>query len=174
MKARKIFTYDNPLYKPLEKLARDVVAAYQDGARWLDTIQEWVLTESAMPFTARHIHDLAHEMPKRFDVFNDMMHERHLMAVYPPTAELTEKIEDMDKAFELVIAALDNIQAALWAFFEATDNEQFKPMALKAEELMLQNSGDYTEILQMWFMWDESTSKTSFDAWARTYSRKGA
>ena len=165
MKARDIYNWDSQMFAALREPARNVVAAYQQAARFLDTVQESVYIEHGLVHTARMIHNLAHEMPKRFDVFGDMLHERHLMTEYPATPELTERVEDMDKAFEIVIAVLDDIQEALEAFRSATDNAGFRPMALKAEELMLQNSADYTRILNAWVMWDESTSKTSFDGW---------
>ena len=165
MKARDIYNYDSEAYAALRDPARNVIAAYQQAARFLDTVQESVYIEHGMVNTARMIHNLAHEMPKRFDEFADMLHERHLMAEYPATPELTESIDDMDKAFEIVIAALDDIQEALEAFRSVTDTAAFRPMALKAEELMLQNSGDYTKVLNAWIMWDESGSKSSFDSW---------
>ena len=166
MKARDIYNYDSEPYAALRDPARNVVAAYQQAARFLDTVQESVYIEHGLVHTARVLHNLAHEMPKRFDEFGDMLHERHLMTEYPATPELTERVEDMDKAFEIVIAVLDDIQAALESFREVTDNATFRPMALKAEELMLQNSRDYTRILDMWAMWDKSDSATSFDNWA--------
>lgn len=166
MKVRDAYNYDASPWDALREPARQVVAAYQQAARFLDTVQESVYIEHGLVHTARILHNLAHEMPKRFDVFADMLHERHLMAEYPATPELTERVEDMDKAFEIVIAALDDIQAALEAFRSVTDNGTLRPMALKAEELMTQNSRDYTNVLNMWAMWDESESKTSFDNWA--------
>ena len=166
MKARDVYNYDTAPYDALREPARRVVAAYQQAARFLDTVQESVYIEHGMVHTARILHNLAHEMPKRFDEFGDMLHERHLMAEYPATPELTERVEDMDKAFEIAIAVLDDVQKALETFRMVTDNAEFRPMALKAEELMAQNSRDYTRILDMWSMWDTGVSKTSFDNWA--------
>lgn len=166
MKVRDVYNYDASPWDVLREPARQVVAAYQQAARFLDTVQESVYIEHGLVNTARILHNLAHEMPKCFDVFADMLHERHLMAEYPATPELTERVEDMDKAFEIVIAVLDDIQTALEAFRSATDNGTLRPMALKAEELMMQNSRDYTNVLNLWAMWDESESKTSFDSWA--------
>lgn len=173
LKARDFYNYDNERFSPLRDPARDVVAAYQTAARFLDTVQESLLIEHGLAFTADIIHNLAHEMPKRFDRFGDMLHERHLMVEYPATPELAERIDAPEKAFEIVIGVLDEIQEALEKFRMVTDNAQFRPMALQAEEMMLQNSSDYTLILEMWVMWDESTSKTSFDSWAKKMGKRG-
>ena len=167
MRARDVYNYDTSPYDVLREPARQVVAAYQQAARFLDTVQESVYIEHGLVHTARILHDLAHKMPKRFDKFGEMLHERHLMTEYPATPELTERVEDMDTAFEIVIAVLDDIQTALENFRTVTDNAALRPMALKSEELMLQNSKDYTLILDMWAMWDMSESKTSFDNWAQ-------
>lgn len=164
-KARDIFGYEKPKYAPLKEPAKRVVMAYQTAQRFCDTVQEWVYIEAAMPFTSRMIHDLAHSFAQRFDEFSDMLHERHLTTIYGATAELVEPIEDMDKAFEIVVGVMDEIQDALEDFRNATDNADFRPMALKTEELMLRNSEEYTRFLAAWFMWDESESRTSFDNW---------
>jgi len=147
-----VFSYDAPVYKEIKEPARQVVEAYQNAARFLDTLQEWVYIETGMVHTARKLHVLAHEMPKRFDVFGDILHERHLMVMYPPTPELTEDIADMNRVFEIAIGILDEIQNALEKFRTAADNPMLRPMALKTEELMMQNSFEYTQILEMWKM----------------------
>lgn len=164
-KLNEFYGYGNPVFQPLREPARGVVARYQDAARFLDTVQEWVYIEMGLPHTARMIHNLAHEMPRRFDVFGGMLHERHLMVEYPATPELAEDILDMDDAFRIVTGVLENIQDALETFREQTDNGAFRPMALKAEELMAQNSADYTRFLEAWKMWDSGVSRSSFDNW---------
>ena len=169
-KARDIFGYEKPKYAPLKEPAKRVVMAQ----RFCDTVQEWVYIEAAMPFTSRMIHDLAHSFAQRFDEFSEMLHERHLMTIYGATPELVEPIEDMDKAFEIVIGVMDEIQDALEDFRSVTDNADFRPMALKTEELMLRNSEEYTRFLAAWFMWDESESRTSFDNWIEHLKAGGA
>lgn len=173
MKAREKYSFDNPEFSGLRDPARAVIAAYQTAARFLDTIQEWVLIEEGMPNLASVIHNQAHLMPPRFDKFADMLHERHLMAEYPATAEMDwrEELKDLDDVFRCVLSAMEDIQDALEVFRSATDNAQFRPMALMTEELMAQNSADYTKFLDMWSRWDnDGGSKTSFDSWVRHYS----
>ena len=166
MGIKETYNYDNEPFAALRDSARGVVAAYQDAARFLDTTQENVYINMGMKHLAHKIHLLAHEMPKRFDDFGDMLHERHLMVEYPATSELVEKIETPDEAFTVVISVLDNVQDALERFREATDNAVFRPMALKAEELMTQNSRDYTKFMEMAAMWENGgISAASFDNW---------
>ena len=100
-----------------------------------------------------------------------MLHERHLMAEYPETAELNwrEELKSLDDAFSLIIKIFDNVQEALEEMRAATDNAEFRPMALFVEELMQENSADYTKFIQAWATWNESDSKTSFDNWCKHY-----
>lgn len=158
-------SYKKPEYSMLRDPARGVVAAYQDAARFLDTIKEWVYIEKGMIHTSDFIHNMAHEMPKRFDQFGDILHERHLSIEYPATNELTEEITDMDQVFEFIVSILDNIQEALDQFHQVTDKGRFKPMALAVEELMVENSKEYTKVLQAWSMWSQGVGESSFDNW---------
>lgn len=166
MKAKEYFSFENPKFAELKEPAKAVVDAAQRVNRFLDTVQEWFYIEG-VPFTSMFFHKISHEYPLVFDRFIDMLHERHLMGIYPATPELTEDIEDADKAFEIAIGVLDEFQDALEAFHAATDNAEFRPMALKTEEFMLQNSGYYTKILEAWFMWDKTNSASSFDSWVK-------
>ena len=165
MNVKEYFTYDNAKYAPLRAPARGVVDAYQRAARFLDTVKESLYIEHGLKHTSQMVHNLAHEMPKRFDAFGDLLHERHLMVEYPATPELTERIENVEKAFEIIISVLDEIQEALSKFHAETDNADFKPMALAAEELMLENSRDYTRMLEAWTMYGQATSHSSYDSW---------
>lgn len=172
-KLREIYSYDNPKYGVLRDPARAVIAAYQTANRFLDTIQEYALIEEGMPNLSAAIHRQAHQYPGRFDSFADMLHERHLTAEYPATAEMDwrEELKDLDDVFRCVLSAMEDIQDALEAFHAAVDNAQFRPMALFTEELMTQNSADYTKFLEMWARWDsDGGSKTSFDSWVRHFS----
>lgn len=144
-----------------------MIAAYQDAARQLDALQEFVYIEAGLPHTARLIHNLAHEMPKRFDAFADMLHEQHLMAEYPQTPEFPSEYRDMDEVFERLLRALDKVQEALASFHKEVEDRMLTPMALLSEELMLQNSRSRTRFLEMWAMYDDpSVSASSFDNWA--------
>ena len=175
-KAKDIFNFDNPTYAVLREPSRGVIKAYQDANRFFDTTQEYVYIEQGMRYLARIIHNEAHEFPKRFDNFVDMLHERHLMGEYPETAELLwkEELKDLDDVFNLLIKVLDNIQEALENFHKVTDNEKFRPMALKVEEMMLENSGVYTKFLELWVRWnEEGGSKTSFDSYCAKYLHDG-
>lgn len=171
-KAKDLFSYDIEPFASLREPARAVVSAYQTANRFFDTVQEYVYIEQGMPFLSHAIHARAHEFPLRFDTFIDMLHERHLMGEYPATPELDWRAElkDLDDVFSIIIRVLDTIRKALEDFRAKTDNSDFREMALKTEELMLQNSADYTKFLQAWVRWDEEGgSKTSFDSWCRHF-----
>ena len=98
MRAKDYFGYHNKRFAALKEPARAVVDAAQRVNRFLDTVQEWFYIEAAMPFTSEFFHKISHQYPKIFDAFVEMLHERYLMGFYPATPELTENIENADKA----------------------------------------------------------------------------
>lgn len=172
MKAKDLFNYDNSKYGKLREPSREVIAAYQTANRFFDTTQEFVYIELGLPFLSAAIHREAHKFPQRFDTFVDMLHERHLMGEYPATPELDwrKELSDIDSVFELIIRVFESIQEALEKFHTQTENADFRPMALYTEELMLQNSRDYTKFLQAWVRWDtDGGSMTSFDSWCKSH-----
>lgn len=177
MKLKEQFNYDNPLYAPLKEPAKGVIKAYQDANRWFDTIQEYVYIEQGLKNCAQVCHRQAHRFPQYFDRFADMLHERHLMAIYGATEELDiyAEAKNMDDIFALIIRIFEHIQEALEIFHRATDNAQFRPMALYVEELMLTNSKDHTKFLELWCIYDQlndkgnASSPTSFDNYCKAY-----
>lgn len=177
MKAKDIFNFDNPKFAKLRNPARAVIGKYQEANRFFDSIQEYVLIEEGMVFLSKAIHEQAHKFPQRFDKFADMLHERHLAAEYPDTPELNvrEELKSLDDAFSLIIKIFDNVQEALEEMRAATDNAEFRPMALFVEELMQENSADYTKFLEVWTMYDKldiqggTDNLCSFDNWCKHY-----
>lgn len=168
----------NSRFAVLRQPAREVNAAYSDANKWLDTLKEYVYIEMGMPHLSDFIHAYAHKQLARLDTFGDLLHERHLMQVYPTTEELDIYGEmgngdDLDNVFELLIRCLEHVNEALEAFHVATDTGEFRAMALKTEELMLDNSRDYTEVLALWARWDEDGgSKTTFDNYVGNLTEK--
>lgn len=170
------YGFDKPEFAALREPSRAVIAAYQTANRFMDTTQEYTLIELGMPYLAEALHRMAHEFPKRFDAFGEMLHERHLMAEYPATEELDwqEELHDVDDVFEMCIRILENIGEALENFRTVTDNGVFRAMSLFAENLISENSRDYTKILAAWKRWDEDGgSRTSFDAWCKHFFEEG-
>lgn len=169
MKLKDKYNYRNEHFYELRDSARNATSAYQNAARFLDTVKEYVDIEMGMPNTAYAIHLEAHKMPQRFDVIGDILHQRHLLQEYPATPELLENIDDMDKAFEIIIGTLDDIEDALASLVQVCEKLNLYPLARQVENLQIQNSEDYTKFLTAWAVWDESLSKTSYDNWALHY-----
>jgi len=174
MKARDIYNYDNPKFAPLREPMRAVVSAYQAANRYFDTCQEYTLIEQGLVATSKWLHSIAHTFPLDFDGFIDVLHELHLMGEYPETPELDwrKELTDMQDVFGLCAKVLENNQEALETFYAVTDNAELRPLALKAEEMMLANSAKRTELLEGWAMYDEGGSKTSFDNWIKHLTDK--
>lgn len=166
----ELFGWEKPKYIGLRDPTRNVIRSYQNANRFYDSAQEYVYIEQGMVFLSKFIHKRAHEFPKKFDAFIEMLHEHHLMGEYPATPELDWKAEltDIDDVFALLIKISDDIQEALEEFHKAAEKPGLRPMALFSEELMLQNSKERTEILALWKRWDTyAGSKTSFDSWVQ-------
>ena len=165
---KEFYSWQNPIYAPLRDPARAVIAAYQDANRFYDTVQEFVYIELGMVFLSRFIHARAHDFPKKFDRFIEMLHEHHLMGEYPPTGELDFKreLQSVEDVFSVLIRVLDHIQEALERFHAQTDNEKLRPMAIFTEELMMENSRERTRILSIWNRFSSDPgSLSSFDSW---------
>ena len=175
-KIKDIFNFENSIYEQLKEPSRFVSKAYLDGNRFLDTTKEFVYIEYGLKYCSEIIHRQAHICLERLDVFGELLHERHLMQLYPATPELDyrEELKSMDDVFSFIIRVLDNIEESLEKFHQTTDNAKFRPMALKVEELMLQNSEDHTKFWEMWTRYDtDRGSLTSFDSWCKQFLEEG-
>lgn len=173
MKLKDKFNYDIEPYRSLRDSARAVSKEYLQGNRCLDEAKEYVYIEQSLKFCSEIVHRQAHKFLELLDTFGDLLHERHLMQEYPDTSEIDWRttFTDMDSVFDFIVKVLENVGEALEEFHAKTDNAQFRPMALKAEELMLINSQDHTKFLEMWAIYDQLNEKgsmgspTSFDSW---------
>lgn len=163
---REIYSYDDGKYAALRDAARRATAAYQNAARGLDTLKEWVLVEFGLVHTAEAIHRLAHLQPVRFDAIGDILHQRHLMQEYPATAEYRERPEDMDGVFGEVIRLLEAIETELKDCVGVCEAAGLYPLAREFENLQMDNSRSYEKFLYAWQMYDATESSgTSYDSW---------
>ena len=168
MAIRDNYGYENARYAMLKQPSIDVTSAFGRANHFLDTVQEGVYIETGMMYTSRYIHNVAHKMLAWLDDFSDILHERHLMTIYPPVPELIEDVRDMDTVFEIIIRIFDEVQEALEAFHAATDNGALRPLCIKTENLMMEVSAEYTNILAMANMWEKGNSYASYDKWVKS------
>jgi len=160
------FDFENGALAAVRDAAKDVTGAYQDAARGLDTLKEWVLIEFGMPNTADAIHKLAHLQPQRFDVVGDLLHQRHILQVYLATAEYDGRPDDLDGVFGSIIDMLQKIEDALRKCVEVCDENGLYPLGRGFENLQMENSASYEKFLYAWQMYSEhEMSATSFDGW---------
>lgn len=159
--------YSYEKFPALREPARRVTASLLNAMRFMDSTKECVLILSGMPETAKQIHGQAHKYGEYWDVFGDILHQRHLLQEFPATPELGER-PDATRAFEIVIACMDEVESALRGFIEAAESENLHPLARAAENLQMLNSDDYTLWLQAADMWERGgMSKTSFEGWIK-------
>lgn len=165
-KLKEIYNYENEQFFSLRDAARAVTGAFGAQNKWLDTMQEWLFIEWGMKHTSDIIHGIAHRALVYLDEFSDILHERHLMTEYPATPELDEQFRDPSEIFEAVITALDKTGEALKQFRDAANGAGLAPLAIATETLMAKVSGEQSNVLALWQMWERGVSATSFDNWA--------
>lgn len=154
--------------RPQENIVRaadNLNSAFLWANRALDTVKESLWIDFGLPFTSQFIHNLAHINLERLDEFGDFLHENHIKQSYPATPALTEEINDMNKAFEIVVGIIDEVDENLMDFIRAAGDGAFNALALAAEILQQKNSADRTKVMQAWKMWSNTVSMTSFDNW---------
>nr|DAF41059.1 MAG TPA: ferritin, LIPID BINDING PROTEIN [Caudoviricetes sp.] len=160
------FNFESGAFASIRDAAKEATGAYQDAARRLDTLKEWVLIEFGMPKTADVIHKLAHEQPVRFDVIGDLLHQRHILQIYPATEEYRGAPETLDDVFEEIIDALQKIENALHECVKVCDENGVYPLGRGFENLQMENSASYEKFLYAWQMYSEhEMGATSFENW---------
>lgn len=153
----------------LEKTANEVMCAYQDANKWLDSVKEAIYIKMNCPFFSSFVHNLAHTMPARFDKFGDILHTINMEIPYPATAEIAEKPVTLDEAFDVIFDTLDEIKVALNAFIKCTDEENHG-MACAAEACLNDIEGEYPMLYRLQAKAKECGEDTiSFDKFVGQY-----
>lgn len=135
--------WDNPKYDQLEPNVREVMSAYQNANKWLDTLKEHILINLECPYFSNVVHQLAHTMPGRFDQFGDILHTENLLIPYPSTAEWTSPIGDISSCISIVYSILDDIKRALTNFKRAAEICGCPAMSISCDVLLTDISGEY-------------------------------
>lgn len=145
--------------------SRAVTAAMQRAMRFLDTCKEYVLIEEGMPMTAQRIHQQAHAYGELWDQFGAVLHQRHMLQLFPATPELDET-PDLARSFEIILRSMERIIAALGEFILAADSAQLYPLGREAENLQMAVSQDMARWLAAAQMWgDAGGDKLSYEKW---------
>lgn len=158
-------------FDPLVNAARNATEQYQNLNRFADTVKETVLVDFGMPMTSEMIHKLAHLQPQLFDKIGDFLHQRGKKQEYPATPELTEPIPDLNKAFEIVMTGLQDIDTALVSLIAELDAvPSCKALAREAENLQMESSASWEKLLTAWKMWNTpGMSAVSYDRWIHSF-----
>lgn len=143
-----------------------VMTAYQNANRWLDIIKESILMDYGCVYFSNYVHNLAHTMPTRFDKFGDILHTVNIRVPYPPTGEFPASLPDFVSIFSNIFIILDTIQLALKQFISTTEHT---PLALSAEELLVDISKEYTHLYRMQKVQSITASLLEFDMWVHSY-----
>ncbi len=171
-KLRDRYGWEHEPFRNFRDQARGVTAALGAQNKWLDTVQEWFYIENGMGSVSGIVHRIAHRALEILDEFSEILHERHLETEYPETREMAEKPRDVSDALETVCTILDQTEAALLAFRNASAT--VPAISLKTENLIMEVSADQKTVLALWQMWDNGISASSFDNWAKNFAEGGA
>lgn len=149
--------------------ATDVMTAYQNANKWLDSTKEAVYIHMNCPFFSSYIHNLAHTMPVRFDAFGDILHTINMEIPYPATAELEKKPQNISEAFDVIFMVLDAIKDSLNAFIKCTDENQHG-MACSAEACLNDIEKEYPFLFRLLAKWNQSNNDmVAFDKYVMNY-----
>lgn len=153
-----------------ESSARDVMAAYQNANKWLDSVKEAIYTKMNCPFFSSFVHKLAHTMPERFDKFGDILHTVNIEIPYPATAEIVKKPATIQESFTIIFEILDAIKNALNTFIKCTD-EQYHGMACAAEVCLNDIESEYPMLYRLQAKANECGDDTiTFDKFVGQYT----
>lgn len=149
--------------------AAAVMIAYQNANKWLDIIKEYVLMFQGCVFFSNYIHNLAHTMPARFDKFGDILHTADLVVPYPPTEYIPNMPVDIPSTFQSIYDILDSICASLRAFIKVTQDTEGHALSCSAEELLVDISGEFTDLYRMNRAYTICNDPIKFDKWVAQY-----
>lgn len=127
-------SYGFERWPALRESARKVTDSMQRAMRFMDSCKEVILIVEGMPMTAQRIHRQAHTYGELWDSFGDILHQRHLIQVFPATPELDEE-PDLTRAFEIILGCMESILTALGDFILAADRAKLYPLGRAAENL---------------------------------------
>lgn len=160
---------DNVDTDVMEQTIRDVMSAYQNANKWLDSVKETVYSRMSCPFFSSFIHKLAHTMPARFDKFGDILHTTNLVIPYPATEEIDHEPTSIDDVFGFIFGTLDAIKTSLTSFIKCTD-EQYHGMSCAAEELLNDIESEYPMLYRLRDKWSQCEGDVvEFDKYVQQY-----
>ena len=150
--------------------ATEVMAAYQNANKWLDTIKECLLMDMNCAFFSSYVHNLAHTMPVRFDSFGDILHTIDMKIPYPATEYIASEPKDISESITQVCDILGGIESALSSFIDAAKGLGKRSAALSAENLLSDISTEYTTLYDIRRALNASKGEViKFDKWVAQY-----
>lgn len=153
----------------LQTTSEQVMAAYQNANKWLDSTKEMVYTDLSCPFFSSWIHALAHTMPGRFDKFGDILHTVNMKIPYPATAGIPKEPQNIDEVFDMIFLVLDNIKASLNAFIKCTA-EEYHGMSCAAETCLNDIESEYPMLYRLQKKWEQCNNNiVEFDKYVMQY-----
>lgn len=150
--------YKEEKWKDFEILVRDVVGTMQDARIALDVIQDAIKIDMGAEITSSIFHRQAHNYPKLFDKFSDILKMQMLNTVYPGTSEYTATIETLDDAINQTLELMEKVDIALSKFIKHGGQFAYsEAMASGAKKLLRKHGESRTPFLELRIMWRNLT-----------------
>ena len=146
-----------------------VMESYQNANKWLDTLKEDLLMNHGCIFFSNYVHNLAHTMPERFDKFGDILHTIGKIVPYPATQSIESNGAEINTIFESIFTILGAISESIAKFVECANSQGFRAAGISAEELLVDISKEYTNLIRMKTVYEKSDDLIKFDKWVAQY-----
>lgn len=152
--------------RSLEAPVRRMMEAMGKAMWGMAQLKECVWYGGGLQGVTNFFHWLEHSYGDRIDELKSTLAQVGLPVIYPQFQALNNYPATIDKAFDLGIELIDEVNAAVSDFVEQTDNAYHEPLARQAENIQIANYKPRAYMTQAREMaLDGNSSSTSFDSW---------
>ena len=159
--------YKDNRYSALYEPMRRVMGAMGKAMWMFAAIKEITWYQWGMEGLTAFLHHLEHVYPEYIDEFKALLAQLGLPLVSPPLPELTEAVPNAQRALELSLDLVDEVNEALSGFIEVTDTMRYEPLARKAENIQMANFEPRAILTQALTMAEQGASEASYDSWIK-------
>lgn len=153
-----------PLYEPTRR-----VMAVMGKAMWhFAALKEITWYQWGFAGITGAVHYLEHLYPEYIDGFKDVLAQTGRPIPYPAIPEMTESFTDLPGLLFHCLTLIDEVNAALSDFIEATDTSDFEPLARQAESIQIENYKNRAWLEQAITMSHENGSVPTVDSWLKS------
>ena len=152
-------------YESLELPVKKLMAALGKAMWHFARIKEITWYQWGLEAITASIHKLEHDCGEYIDRLKMVLTQEGLPLPYPSIPEYDSEPQNVVDAFNDCIDLIDEVNAALSEFIDATDNDYWEPLARQAEEIQVINFKPKAWLNQTKVMAENGESMASLDKW---------